>query len=361
MESMFKGISKIRTITLLILLMLVRTGVYAQKQMEIRLQLIEESDLKLPTQVVKPIFFKKDQRVVQGHLELSKNKLKMVVPGRPSVELPYSLETLISEDGETMLQYGDESDMSHPTRTNLFWLDHNGRIKARTLNYYIERAFVSMSDDGFTIVAGGLFGNREQNACGLYSPTGEKIWEFILSDGQRAAKVTVGPEGKHSILVTTDAVDWLNDHQIHILNSKGEMQNSFNNFKIIQKMTIVDKGQHLFVQGYDQYGLIRISDGNLLWIKKGKIRMISPFGAKMSPDGESLFILLADFDGKPKQKYRWNLVVHNTTDGSKIHSSWLPNKYPSTWNRVFEQISSDRLTILAGQKRFDYSWQKGRR
>lgn len=348
----------LRKIRYFLVLLPVFICVYAQAQPQVTVKLLSEEKLTLPEQAVKPLLIRKDQQIVRGYILLSAGKMKLSLPDRPALEFPYSLETLVSLDGKTILQFGDELDKSHPQRTNLYWVDNSGNIVSQVVNYYAERARISLSDNGFTAVAGPLYQERDTVVLSLYAPTGEKLWEFALNKNQRAANVKVTPKGEYTILVTTDNKEWLKNHQLHIVNDKGELQASLTNFDVIQKITLVDNDEHLFVQGYDTYGLVKIPNGSIVWLQREKIRMVSPFAAQISPQGDLLFIILADFQGKPQATYRWQLVSLNVSDGKEVHSAWLPKEYPSTWHHVFEQISSNRLQILAGQERIIYSWQK---
>lgn len=325
---------------------------------KITFKLLSEETIVEPKETIQRILIKRDKKLLTGHLLRVEKKVLLSLPDQPQLELPRKMDTIVSQDGRTVIQFGDELDLSHPTRTNLFWLNMKGEIVNQVVNYYAERSQISISDDGYTAIAGPLYRGRENIVVSLYSPSGKKIWEQTLGQDQRAAKVNVTSKGKNTLLVTTNKRNWLKNHQIQIFNSKGQLQSSIIDFNVIQKITIVDKGEHLFVQGYDNYGLVEISNGATLWIQHDKIRMISPYAAKISPQGDLLFLLLADYQGKPKATYRWKLVSIGITDGKEHASTWLPNEYPGTWNRVFEQITSDMIKILAGKKRITYSWTK---
>lgn len=333
------------------------TVAHGQNQARVSVSLLSEEDLTQPEKSAIPLFIEEKKKTLHGQIQLLEDKIKVSLPNRPSFELPHYLETLVSQDGQVIVQFGDVLDQSHPQRTNIYWADNNGKPVAQLVDYFAQEALVAISDDGFTAVTGPLYQNRNSKVLSLYSPVGEKVWETILEKDQRPAILNLTQEGNHIALVTTDSTKWLTNHRLHIFDKQGKRLFSINAFRIIQKLVGVDAREHLFVQGYDDYGLVQISDGSVLWRKQEKIRMASLFGAKIDPQGQQLFLVLADFKGKTQPAYRWRLVVLNTIDGVQQASVWLPGEFPGTRNRVFEQISAERLQIRTTSKRFIYSRQ----
>jgi hypothetical protein len=330
---------------------------YAQTQKKATLELLTQEKRTALEKPAIPLLIVKNKRVLQGSIRFSDDKTTVSLPNRPTIELPPTLETLVSQDGQTIVQYGDEHDQSHPSRTNIYWRDGGGKAVNQVTDYYAEKSLVSVSDDGLTAVTGPLFRDRNTIVLSLYSTAGEKLWERVLGKNDRSAILRVTQGGNHVALVTTDKHKWLEGHRLHIMDKQGKSISSIDAFHIIQKVVVVDAGEHLFVQGFNDYGLLKITNGSVLWRKQQKIRMVSPYGAKIDPAGRILFLVLADFRGKLQAAYRWKLVALSTTDGMQQVSAWLPDEHRGTWNRVFEQISSERVQILTTTKRFTFSWQ----
>lgn len=322
------------------------------------IQFVSEEPLIQPEKTIRPLFIRQDKRLVEGNIRLLEDKIELTLPNAPVIELTRKLETAVSEDGKTIVQYGDEIDQSHPTRTNIYWKDSAGKPISQVVNYYAEEALVALSSNGLTAVAGRLFEDRSKTVLGLYSALGERLWEVTLRPDQRAAKVTLTNNGDHVVLATTDPQKWLTNHQLHLFDQSGFQTFSTGDFGVIQKIVATDDGDHVFVQGYDDYGVVRISSASIMWRNREKIRMTSPHGAAISPDGRTLFLSLADFRGKPQRLYRWRLTGVDIADGKEVFSIWLPGEFPGTKNRVFEQISADRIQIRTDSKRLLYSWKR---
>lgn len=351
-----RSVPKVITIAAFILICSVEV-VHAQAQQQVAVKLLTTEELTPVPKSATPLSIRDGDRTVYGQMVVAEGKTRITIPDRPDVELPYVLETLVSRDGRTILQYGDELDQSHPSRTNLYWSNNTGKAVAQVVDYYTEDALVSMSDDGFVAVSGVLFEDRTTTVTSLYTPAGEKLWERPLDTGQRPAHLRVTNAGNHIALVTTDSERWLTDHRLHIIDKQATPVSSIRDFRIVQKIVTVDAGAHLFVQGYDDYSLVEISSGSVSWTRAGKIRMASPHGAQMDATGRQLFLTLADYRGKIQPLYRWRLVELNATDGSERVSVWLPGEYPGTRYRVFEEISPDRVQLRTPSARLVYSWQ----
>ena len=117
-------------------------------------------------------------------------------------------------------------------------------------------------------------------------------------------------------------------------------------------------GEKAFVQGYDTYGVVDIPSGELIWQRNEKIRMVSPYGATLSPDGKILFLMLADLKDRAEETYGWKSLALDSATGADMMLEYLPRKYPTTWDRIYEQVSASEIKILAGQQRITYSWEK---
>jgi hypothetical protein len=336
----------------------VGAGGHALAQAQVRMDFLSKDQLVIPKNAIQQVLIQKKKKIIRALIIYEDQKRKLVFPKKKPVTLPYLLTTLLAKDGQTILQFGDQADKIHPRRTNLHWLNADGSKRKDISDYYAEEALVALSDQGFTAVAGSLANQRSKHVVDLYSRSGDKKWEFPLQSNQRAALLAVTQAAAHTIVATTDRQYWLKNHQLHILNANATSIHTFDDFNIIQKIVVLNKGKHIFVQGYDDYGLVDTATGTLLWKNDAKIRMVSPYAAKMAPDEAALFIIQADYKGRTKPAYRWNLMTLNVADGSQLQSVWLPDEYPSTWHEVFEEVSSDRVVIQADSQRVTYSWTK---
>jgi hypothetical protein len=318
--------------------------------------LVKEEKLALTEKSTQRLFIQKENQLQEGKIRFLNENIELTLPGAPKLELTRKLETAVSLDGKTIVQYGDEQDQSHPTRTNIFWKDSSGKIIAQVAGYYAERALVALSSNGGTAIVGRLFNDRSKTVLSLYSALGQQLWEATLRPDQRGATLKVSNNGEYVVLATTDQQQWLTDHELNVFDKSGNKVFSTGDFRVIQKVVVVDD-DHLFVQGYDDYGVVRISSDSILWKNEGKIRMTSPQGATISPDGQTLLLSLADFRGKRQRVYRWRLIGLNIADGKEAFSAWLPGEFPGTRNPVFEQVSADRIIIQTDSMRLIYSWK----
>jgi hypothetical protein len=324
----------------------------------IKVALESEENVSVPEGTVQRILVERDKQMISGHLLRRDDKLLLAVPDQPQVELPRVLETMISKDGKTILQFGDEIKLTHPRRTDLYWVDQSGKVVHQLVNHYAGNAVIAMSDDGFTVVAGKLFDKPDDAVVALYSPVGRELWVVRLEEDRRVAQIVVTPKGQHAVAIVTDSQDWMQNHRVQIRHKNGEISAIVPDMGVLQKLVLLDDGSKAFIQGYDSYGMLDIPTGRLIWQRQEKVRMISPYGAGLSPDGTILFLLIADLKDKAEETYGWELVALNASAGERLLQEHLPKKYPSTWERVFEQISEDGIRILAGQQRVRYSWKR---
>lgn len=342
----------------LIILLCTPSLVFAQSEIKADIKLVTEETLAPRDKTIRQVFIQRDNKLQERTIHVLEEKIELTLPDASKIELTRNLESAVSLDGKTIVQYGDEIDQSHPSRTNIFWKDSSGKTVAQVVDTYAEEALVALSPNGFTAVVGRLLKDRARTMLGLYSARGELLWKTTLRLGQRASRLKLTKDGRHVVLATTDRLQWLTEHQLHIFDQSGTDLFSTDDFRIIQKIVATDDGDHLFVQGYDDYGVVRISSASILWRNQGKIRMTSPEGAATSPDGRTLFLSLADFQGKRQRLYRWQLIGLDTTDGKEIFSEWLPGEFPGTRERVFEQLSADTIQIRTDSKRLIYSWKR---
>ncbi len=324
----------------------------------VTVKLMSEELSLLPQGTIQRVLVQDDKKAASGSLVRTGDKLLLSLPDQPQLELPHLLETMVSLDGKTILQFGDEILLTHPLRTDLLWVDKKGKVIKQLVNYYGGNAGIAMSNDGYTAVAGKLVENPDNVMMALYSPLGMEVWKIPLQMDQRIAQMIVASGGQHVASIVTDHDKWLENHRLEIMDKNGRLSGTISGMGILQKIVLLGDGDKAFVQGYDAYGMVDIPTGELIWQRSGKIRMVSPYGATLSPDGQILFLMLADLKDRAEEAYGWKSLALDSATGGEMMVEYLPRKYPTTWDRIYEQVSASEIRILAGQQKITYSWEK---
>lgn len=286
--------------------------------------------------------------VRNGALISMKGRRVLSVQGQAEVNLPHDLPALVSRNGGVVVQYGDTRDLSHPSATHLYWLDGQGKETGRLENYFRVDAVIGLSDDGFTAVAGSRIEAPHAEVLALFSPKGQRVWEQALDSGRDiTTEPVVALQGQRVATVTCDAKKPTKSHRILILDDKNnEVTPRIDALGLVQKIAVVGSSKALFVQGRDRHGLINLSDGSIAWTKEGNVRLISPFGASISPDGNLLLLLLADWSGKSQPTYPWRLKALDATDGQEVGMVKMPKPMAGTRANLFGRVSADKVEII---------------
>jgi hypothetical protein len=308
-----------------------------------------------PGNRIQRILIRREDKVQAGQLLRIRDTLTLWFPDRKPVKLPYRLLPIVSYDGNTIIQYGDLGLLDEPQRLDLFWIDSTGKEKRNMVNYYGGEARLDVSTDGFTAVGGPLLEKSRQGSVSLFSADGEKIWETALTIGRRISQLYTARQGRYIAAVTTDSGEWLKKHQLDIYGRSGKLQSSVNDLGIIQRLVLVGDESKIFFQGRDFHGLIDAGTGRVLWKNPGKVTMVSPYGASLSPDGKRLFLVIIQQEGKRKSPYNWKFLTLDATSGKEITSQVLAEKYPATWERIYESVLDTSVTLLAGDSRVTIS------
>ncbi|MCO6480331.1 MAG: hypothetical protein J5I94_27065 [Phaeodactylibacter sp.] len=257
---------------------------------------------------------------------------------------------LVSADGSTIIQYGDLTFLDEPQRLDVYWIAKDGKVKNRLINYYGGEATVNLSADGYTAVGGPVIAQDQRPSISLFSPEGEKAWETSLEQGRRIAQLYPARQGSSVVAVSTDAEDWLEGHQLDIYGQSGNRQSVVRGLGIVQRAVLLGDETRLFFQGADSHGMIETGSGEVIWKKAGKVTMVSPHGAALSPDGKYLFLVVIQPEaGRRKSPYTWKLLILNPSTGNEINSLVLPEKYPATWDPVFDAVSNTGLSLRTGE------------
>ncbi len=309
------------------------------------------SQIATPENVIQRLLMKSTAGAQIGYLKRSDNTLIVALPGKRPVALPYRLPSIISYDGSTIIQFGDLTLLDEPQRFDLFWIDSEGKEKSRLVNYYAGDALLGVSTDGYTAVGGSLIEKPRKATISCYSPDGVKIWETALAQNQRVSQLYTAHQGNFVAAVTTDSEQWLKNHQINIYGKLGKLQSTVKDLGIIQRVVFLGDDSKLFFQGRNFHGMIDAASGRVIWKKSGKVTMVSPYGTSLSPDGKYLFLVVIGQEGRRREPYDWKFMILNASTGKEISSQMLPEKYPATWERIFESIGNDSVMILAGDSR----------
>lgn len=301
---------------------------------------------------------KQDDRARVGNVVRRDRKLAIVFAEGAPVELPRDLETQVSGDGKTIVQFGDETKLDLPRRTDVYWLDAKGAVVGSLVGRYAGNAVVSLSTDGYTAVGGKRLDKPSEVTLGLYSPQGKPVWEVRLAANERVAMAAVMPGGRSVVTVVTDGKRWLEDNRLTIHRERGAADAPVV-LGVVQKLVLLGDGQRAFVQGFDAFGVLDVAAKRLAWKRAGKIRMVSPHGAALAPDGRTLFLMLAGPKEKATQaEYRWILRALDAATGDEKGSLELPKPTPATWSHVFEDVTASHVKVLAGSSRVTLAWRQ---
>jgi len=295
---------------------------------------------------------------VFGILDHSKEGITWTVEQTASIKLPHHLPTLVASNGLAILQYGDNINRDNPAKTDLFFVDARGQETARIVDRYGSPASVEMADDGHVAVAGPLLENNQRTEIGLYTATGEKRFQVLLADGRRANLAVPTPEGQRVAVFSTDTRNYLANHRLELFDGDGKKLAEQPELGILQKAVVVAGGKLLFVQAKDRYGLIDANNGAVLWSRNEVLRLISPYGAATDPQGKTLFLVAAEWDGVPKARYPWRVEVRDVASGNELARFKLPDTYPGNMGRVFLSVTNEQIELLAGDERIVLAWRR---
>ena len=93
-------------------------------------------------------------------------------------------------------------------------------------------------------------------------------------------------------------------------------------------------------------------------MKEGVVRLISRHGAAADPDGKTLFLIAADWDGTPKARYRWQVLLRDMATGDELARFEVPGEYPSSPRRVIVGVTDRVIELLAGDERITLAWRR---
>jgi len=339
----------------LILFLISIAGSIETSAQEITLEARRITQISVPQNAIRHMLIETATGVQPGYISEQEGITTVALPGKKEISLPFRLPQIISYDGSTIIQFGDPYLLDEPQRLDVFWIDSEGKEKNRLVNHYGGDARLDVSADGFTSVGGSLLERQGNSSVSCYSPDGKMIWETYLKERRHISQIYAGTKGSLIITVTTDPDHWLKDFRLDIYDRSGNQRSSIKDLGIIQRVVLIGNDRRIFFQGRESYGAIDGVSGKVLWRTPGKITMVSPYGASLSPDGRYLFTVVIGQEGRRSGPYHWKFVVLDISSGRIIGTQMLPDKYPATWERIFESVGNDSVTVIAGSSRINIS------
>jgi hypothetical protein len=280
----------------------------------------------------------------------------MALPDGRWFALPRALPLLVSADVKTLVQFGDENELAHPRKLDVFWLDGGGRQTGELVDHFAGGSTLDLSVDGFTAVAGGLLEDPATGVLEVFSPTGKRLWEAALGPQERVAEVQLSTGGVFATALVTDRSQFLKDHRLVVWSADGQRFEETGGPGILQKLVHFPAQEQIFVQGKREFGLFDVRSKRFLWKKRGTIVMVSPRAAVLSPDGSTLFVAHARIQGRRTGVYPWVILALDAATGDELSRQTLEGTYPATWDPVFGEPREDGVTLFAGDSRFKLSW-----
>ena len=322
------------------------------------LSLTSRADIKTLGKNEVRLLFKKNGIPSHGILQYSKEGINWVPAKAAPVKLPHRLDTLVSADGRALLQFGDSTNRQHPAKIDLFFIDAQGAKAGQVIDRYGPQTNIVMSEDGHVAVAGTLFTDEKRTEIGLYTATGEIRFQAQLAKERRANIAVPTSQGQRVAVFTTDTKDYLADHRLEILDGNGKKIAEQKGLGILQKTVAVGEGSMFFVQAKGRFGLVNASDGSLLWSRNEVLRLVSPHGAATDSQGKTLFLAAAEWDGTPKARYKWRIEVRDVATGNELARFVLPDAFPGNMGRVFINVTSKQIELLAGDEQIKLDWRR---
>lgn len=325
---------------------------YSQTDKNVQLELLSQTMLKVPTTYDAKFFVKENNQIVSSYFNFNAKCLTSETPSSDSIILPLHLDVLVSADGKTMLQYGERGTRFHPSVTDLYWVNENGESIRQIENRYKNNAIVKMSSDGFVAICGSpIF--KGPDVITVYNPQGLESWTRNMEGNRRVADMIISNSGNSIALITTDNENWLEGHRLEIIKQEGQDVSIANN-GILQKMKFIGNQEDVFVQAYDSYFLADQAFGEIKWKRNEKIRMASPSGVVASNNNQNIILAVVDWKGTTSEKYDWIIKTLDYTNGANTGEVRLPAAHASTWDNVFKEILSDKITIETIDRRYDF-------
>ncbi len=340
------SIMVITLLTILVLLFFSHSILLAQ---ELKFEIKTKPAVTAPENAIQHTLIQSADTNLLVHTLRIKDSLILLLPDKEPVIFPYRLQQLVSYDGSTIIQYGDKRMIDLPTHLDVHWIDQDGKEINSLINYFKGDARLIMSTDGYVAVGGSVFDTELRVAVGCYTPDGNSIWETDVPQNRRINKLYAASLGKSVIAITSHFEKWLEDHQFNIYNEIGVLQSIVRNLGILQHVVLLGDESKFFFQGRDYYGMIEIATGTVLWKKAGKVTMISPEAAALSPDGRYLYLVDAQIKGLRTGNYGWKLMLLDPYSGDEVSSFVLPEKYPANRNRIFKSVSNNGVILWAGE------------
>ena len=303
------------------------------------------------------VAYRQEGTPVFGLLQYSKEGISWLPAQAEPVKLPHALDTLVAADGRHLLQYGDSVMMDNPLKTDLYFIDVQGKEVARVIDRYGPQTSVVMADDGHVAVGGPSLENPAQFEIALYTATGEPRFQSMLAQGRRAS-LAVPAQGQAVAAFTSAIKNPLSEHSLKLFDASGKPIAEHTGLGILQKLVSVANGSLYFVQAKNRIALISAADGALRWTREADLRLVSPFGAATNPDGTVLFLAAAEWDGKPRASYQWRVEVRDVASGEELTRLMLPGSYPGSMRRIFLSVTNTQLELLAGDERIVLDWRQ---
>lgn len=285
-----------------------------------------------------------------------KGEMVMTLPGGRSFPLLYKLPLLVSADTKTFVQFGDEKELAHPLRLNVFWLDDMGRQTGELVDHFTGDSTLGLSADGFTVVAGWLLEDPKFGTLEVFSPVGERLWDAQLSARERVAQVKVSRKGEFATAIVTDREALREDHRLVVWSADGKRFEETGGPRILQKMVHFPSHEQIFIQGKRSFGLFDVRSKRFLWKRQGTTVMVSPHAAVLSLDGSMLFVAHAQIQGRRTGVYPWVIIALDAATGDELSRQTLDGAYSATWDPVFGEPREEGVTLFVGADRFKLSW-----
>ena len=292
------------------------------------------------------------------------------------ISLPTQYTTLLYVDGRGAMQYATSPiDGS----TEILWLGGNGRLEHQEKIALGLLPLVALSVDGSSLFAGSgippvdsplerkaqIFSSEQLMVA--FTPGGKQLWQRTLDPTRAVVLVATASRSAHSVAVTADREDLLDDHRLETFDSGGKPRGKSEPLtEIGQRLALVADQPLLWVQTSAGHALYQLGPAgpDRLWHEADRRCIGSAGSAAVDPGSRYLFLIDRDCDDEPP--FRWRLSVLDLTNGRTLQSSSL-DAAPSSDNTTepirpavadWIEVGEGNVRSAVGDYFYVWSWSE---
>lgn len=282
---------------------------------------------------------------IAGFMFWNDGNVTLELPSGTTFDVAPYLGTIISEDGNTIVQMGQPGCEELCTSYDLFFYTRSGQLHTHIGGVYSAAIRSAISDDGHLVIAG--FQREPPRAVlTMYSPHGEELWTDMLGSISQIRTIRISPSASYIALAYERLPAYSLDDDIVLYNRDGTRVLTQENIRAVDRFMFLGQEEYLAITSFGKFQVVDVSSEtpHVMWGSPKQYNLVDQQAIRVFEQQQLLVLVIAE---RPQiSQYVREVCVLDLHTGEELVAMRLPGHYYTAHCSVQGSENPDKFSVV---------------